>query len=40
MNKENVIQQLEQVGLKEYSNAIANWIFPTAQLFLNMETFG
>ncbi|WP_310144155.1 YwqG family protein [Paenibacillus amylolyticus] len=35
MNKDKVIQQLEQVGLKEYSNAIANWIFPTAQLFLN-----
>ncbi|MFS0873934.1 YwqG family protein [Paenibacillus xylanilyticus] len=34
MIKEKVIQQLEQVGLKEYSNAIANWIFPTAQLFL------
>ncbi|WP_249280984.1 YwqG family protein [Paenibacillus sp. 7516] len=35
VNKKEVIRQLEQVGLKEYGNAIANWVFPTAQLFLS-----
>ncbi|GIP46325.1 hypothetical protein J45TS6_47840 [Paenibacillus sp. J45TS6] len=34
LNKETVVKQLEQVGLGQYGHAIANWAFPTAQLFL------
>jgi len=34
MNKEKVIQQLNEVGLGEYGDDIAKWVFPTAQLVL------
>lgn len=34
MSKEAIIQLLEQAGLEQYKQAIASWIYPTAQLIL------
>lgn len=34
MSKEAIIQLLEQAGLEQYKQAIASWIYPTAQLML------
>lgn len=35
MSIKQIMEQLEEAGLKEYSSAIVNWIFPTAELILN-----
>ncbi|WP_364147492.1 hypothetical protein [Paenibacillus sp. LPE1-1-1.1] len=40
MSKEAIIQLLEQAGLEQYKQAIASWIYPTAQLNLYWKQQG